>query len=78
MSTPSPRPEIAAGDHKAYMQFALSRACLSPPAWTKFSVGAVLVDAGSNTIISTGYSLELPEGSIGEPGTFHLPFPGRA
>ncbi|KAL8949394.1 MAG: hypothetical protein Q9222_004495 [Ikaeria aurantiellina] len=67
---PNPR-KIAAGDHKGYMQYALAQAQLSPPASTKFSVGAVLVDADANEILSTGYSLELPRDSHGEPGTTH-------
>lgn len=64
-------PTIAAGDHKAYMEYALKLAQLSPPASTKFCVGAVLVDADANTIISTGYSLELPQDSLGNPASTH-------
>ena len=55
----------------SHMNFALERARLSPPASTKFCVGAVLVDAGNNQILSTGYSLELPRDSLGDPGTTH-------
>ncbi|KAK8137395.1 hypothetical protein PG984_005335 [Apiospora sp. TS-2023a] len=44
---------------------------LSPPAATKFCVGAVLVDAGTNEVLSTGYSLELPGDRPGDPGTTH-------
>ncbi|KAG8532550.1 uncharacterized protein KY384_002427 [Bacidia gigantensis] len=64
-------PSIAAGDHKGYMEYAISIAKLSPPAPTKFCVGAVLVDHTNNSIISTGYSLELPRDSLGDPGTTH-------
>jgi pyrimidine deaminase RibD-like protein len=64
-------PTIAAGDHKGYMEYALEQACLSPPASTKFCVGAVLVDADKNSILSTGYSLELPRDSLGDPGSTH-------
>lgn len=53
------------------MTYALERARLSPPASTKFCVGAVLVDADKNEIISSGYSLELPRDSHGEPGSTH-------
>ena len=53
------------------MTYALERARLSPPASTKFCVGAVLVDADKNEILSTGYSLELPRDSHGEPGSTH-------
>ncbi len=71
MASEPPHPTISAGDHKAYMEYALERACLSPPASTKFCVGAVLVDADENVILSTGYSLELPRDSLGDPGSTH-------
>ena len=67
----SDHPVFAANDHKSYMKYALTRAQLSPPASTKFCVGAVLVDADANKILSTGYSLELPRDSIGDPGSTH-------
>ena len=62
---------IAAGDHKRYMEYALEQARLSPPASTKFCVGAVLVDADKNEILSTGYSMELPGNSPADPGNTH-------
>lgn len=62
---------IAAGDHKGYMEYALERARQSPPAPTKFCVGAVLVDADKNKILSTGYSIELPGDTLGDPGSTH-------
>ena len=71
MASEEPHPTIAAGDHKAFMQYALERARLSPPASTKFCVGAVLVDADKGEILSTGYSLELPRDSLGDPGSTH-------
>lgn len=71
MASETPYPNIAAGDHKAFMEYALDRARLSPPASTKFCVGAVLVDADRNEILSTGYSLELPRDSLGDPGSTH-------
>ena len=52
----SPSPD----DHAAYMQIAISLAKKSPPKPTNFCVGAVLVDADTNIILSTGYTLELP------------------
>lgn len=58
-SITSERPNIEAGDHKGYMQYALSLATLSPPKPTNFRVGAVLVDSAKNTILSTGYTLEV-------------------
>ncbi|GKZ29142.1 hypothetical protein AbraIFM66950_003302 [Aspergillus brasiliensis] len=64
-------PSIPAGDHKAYMEYALDQARLSPPAPTKFCVGAVLVDADKNAILSTGYSMELPGDRPGDPGNTH-------
>jgi pyrimidine deaminase RibD-like protein len=53
------QPAIAPGDHKAYMQYALSLANLSPLKPTNYRVGAVLVDESTNTILATGYTLEL-------------------
>jgi pyrimidine deaminase RibD-like protein len=52
-------PIIAPNDHRAYMQYALSLARLSPPKSTNFRVGALLVDAGANTILAAGHTLEL-------------------
>ena len=71
MASGSVHPAIAPGDHKAFMEYALSKARLSPPASTKFCVGAVLVDADKNEVLSTGYSLELPRDSLGDPGSTH-------
>ncbi|EAW21801.1 putative DRAP deaminase [Aspergillus fischeri NRRL 181] len=53
------------------MQYALEKARLSPPAPTKFCVGAVLVDADKNEILSTGYSMELPGDRPADPGNTH-------
>lgn len=52
------------------MEYALEQAQKSPPRPTKFRVGAVLLDAGSNTIIATGYSLELPGNTHAEQTCF--------
>lgn len=52
-------PKIAAGDHEAYMRYALSLARLSTPHPPDFSVGALLVDSKTGEIVSTGYTLEL-------------------
>ncbi|KAI0471220.1 cytidine deaminase-like protein [Xylaria cf. heliscus] len=71
MTAPEAHSAIPAGDHKAYMEHALSRARLSTPAPTKFCVGAVLVDADRNEILSTGYSMELPGDRPGDPGNTH-------
>ena len=71
MTSTLPNNGIARGDHKAYIKLALEQARLSPPINTKFCVGAILVDAESNAILSTGYSWELPEGTLGERGSTH-------
>ncbi|RAK88060.1 DRAP deaminase [Aspergillus costaricaensis CBS 115574] len=71
MAAKPSHPSIPAGDHKAYMGYALDQARLSPPAPTKFCVGAVLVDADKNEILSTGYSMELPGDRPGDPGNTH-------
>ncbi len=71
MAFESSHPKIAAGNHEGFMEYALDKARLSPPASTKFCVGAVLVDAEKNEILSTGYSLELPRDSLGDPGSTH-------
>ena len=59
MDSEPAHPAIAAGDHKDYMKYALEQARRSPPLSTNFCVGAVLVDADKNEILSTGYTLEL-------------------
>jgi pyrimidine deaminase RibD-like protein len=64
-------PNIAAGGHRAYMGYAPEQARLSPPAPTKFCVGAVLVDADKNEILSTGYSMDLPGNTPGDPSNTH-------
>lgn len=64
-------PTFAIGDHEAFMEFALIQAQKSPPAANKFCVGAVLVDAGTGKVLSTGYSLEYPRDYKGDPGTTH-------
>ena len=43
-----------------YMDLCLELASKSPPKPSNYRVGAVLVSAASNTILSTGYTLELP------------------
>ncbi|KAI1026844.1 hypothetical protein LB505_000835 [Fusarium chuoi] len=64
-------PTFGVGDHEAFMEFALTQAKKSPPAANKFCVGAVLVNAGTGRVISTGYSLEYPRDYKGDPGTTH-------
>ncbi|KAM7201151.1 Cytidine deaminase-like protein [Rhypophila sp. PSN 637] len=64
-------PNIAPGDHKSYMLYAVEQARLSPPSPSKFCVGAVLVDADKNEVLSTGYSEELPGNRPNYPGSIH-------
>ena len=52
------------------MEYALEQARKSPPRPTNFRVGAVLLDADSNTVIATGYSLELPGNTHAEQTCF--------
>ena len=47
-------------DHIQYLKVAISEAQNSPPRPTNYRVGAVLVNSQLNTILSTGYTLELP------------------
>jgi len=51
------------------MLHTLDQARRSPPSPSKFCVGAVLVDADKNEILSTGYSEELPRDRPGDPGS---------
>lgn len=49
----------SADDHAGYMRYALSLARKSPPKPTNYRVGAVVLDAKTNTVLSTGFTLEL-------------------
>lgn len=51
--------DIQPNDHRAYMEYALTRARKSPPKSTNYAVGAVVVDQSTNTILADGYTLEL-------------------
>ncbi len=64
-------PTIPPGDHEKFMLYALEKASLSPPAPTKFCVGACLVNGDTGEIFSTGYSEELPRDRPGDPGSTH-------
>jgi pyrimidine deaminase RibD-like protein len=46
--------------HLHYLRLALAQAQQSPPKPTNFCVGAVLLDPATDSILSTGYTLELP------------------
>lgn len=52
--------DMAPQSHEDYMNLCLELASKSPPRPSNFRVGAVLVAAATNTILSTGYTLELP------------------
>lgn len=71
MASEKNQPTIAAGDHKAYMEYALEQARHSPQLAGKFGVGAVLVDADKNETLSTGWSMELPDSNPADPGKPH-------
>lgn len=51
------------------MLYALDQTHCSPPSPPKFCVGAALVDADKNEVLSTGYSEELPRDRPGDPGS---------
>ncbi|KAF9876347.1 piwi domain-containing protein [Colletotrichum karsti] len=61
---------IAPGDHKGYLEYALSLAKQSPPKPSNYRVGAVLVNPASNSVVSTGYTLELPGNTHAEQCCF--------
>ncbi|KAJ9151114.1 DRAP deaminase [Pleurostoma richardsiae] len=62
--------DIAAGDHTAFLEYALSLAKKSPPKPTNYRVGAVLVDLSTNTVLASGYTLELPGNTHAEQCCF--------
>lgn len=70
MDSEPAHPAIAAGNHEGYMKYALEQARCSPPLSTNFCVGAVLLDANKNEILSTGYTLELPGNTHAEQCCF--------
>lgn len=63
-------PFIPANDHLAYMKYALTLAQKSPPKPTNYRVGAVLVNAATNTILTTGYTLECEGNTHAEQSCF--------
>ncbi|KFY92414.1 hypothetical protein V498_04972 [Pseudogymnoascus sp. VKM F-4517 (FW-2822)] len=70
MASSPPHPATPPGDHAGYMSHALQQARLSPPKPTNFRVGAVLLDADTNTILATGYTGELPGNTHAEQCCF--------
>jgi pyrimidine deaminase RibD-like protein len=71
MASQDAHPTIQPGDHKAFMEYAVQNARLSPPSPDKYCVGAVLVDGDTGKILSTGYSLEMPGYMEGDGGSTH-------
>ncbi|KAI0382146.1 cytidine deaminase-like protein [Hypomontagnella monticulosa] len=69
-TTPLIPGDIEAEDHPSYMKLALSLATKSPPKPTNYRVGAVVVDAATNVILATGYTLELPGNTHAEQCCF--------
>ncbi|TEY48009.1 hypothetical protein BOTCAL_0299g00040 [Botryotinia calthae] len=57
-------------DHLTYLRQALDLARLSPPKPTNFCVGAVLLNASTNAVIATGYTLECPGNTHAEQCCF--------
>ncbi|KAG9246511.1 cytidine deaminase-like protein [Calycina marina] len=53
-----------------YMRYALTLAQKSPPKPTNYRVGAVLVDTNTNTILTTGYTLECEGNTHAEQSCF--------
>ena len=65
------RSHIAPSTQKAVMDYAVQLAMISPRSPDKFCVGAVLANGDTNTILATGYSLEMPGDMEGDPGSTH-------
>ena len=63
-------PVFEKGDHKAILEYALTLATQSPPKPTNYRVGAVLLNLTTNTITSTGYTLELEGNTHAEQCAF--------
>ncbi|CAD6443906.1 27f600bf-16d4-42ff-b9a8-1a206dae1d8d [Sclerotinia trifoliorum] len=61
--------KVSAG-HLTYLRQALDLARLSPPKPTNFRVGALLLNASTNTVIATGYTLECPGNTHAEQCCF--------
>ncbi|KAF1957083.1 cytidine deaminase-like protein [Byssothecium circinans] len=55
-----PDPKDNPTDHHSHLRHALALAQLSPPKPTNYRVGALLLNPSTSTILSTGYTLELP------------------
>lgn len=57
-------------DHVAYMRQALDLARKSAPKPTNYRVGALLVDARTNTVLASGYTLECEGNTHAEQSCF--------
>jgi len=63
-------PGLSSRLHVEYMQQALNLARKSPPKPTNYRVGALLVDAKTNTVLTTGYTLECEGNTHAEQSCF--------
>ncbi|KAL8307524.1 hypothetical protein RB593_006083 [Gaeumannomyces tritici] len=66
-----PYPRFEPGDHDAFMELAIEEAKKSQPDPGKFAVGAVLVDADTGQVLSSGFYLEYPDDYLGDVGSTH-------
>jgi pyrimidine deaminase RibD-like protein len=57
-------------EHVEYMRQALNLARKSPPKPTNYRVGALLVDAKTNTVLASGYTLECEGNTHAEQSCF--------
>jgi pyrimidine deaminase RibD-like protein len=60
----------SSSDHVEYMRQALDLARKSPPKPTNYRVGALLVDAKTNTVLASGYTLECEGNTHAEQSCF--------
>lgn len=70
-SLPPPPTELTPTDHHGYLKYCLTLAKQSPPKPTNYRVGALLLSPSTNTIISTGYTLEVPGNMHAEQVCFY-------
>lgn len=64
-------PQLTSKDHRGHLEYCLTLAKLSPPKPTNYRVGALLSSPSTNTILSTGYTLEVPGNTHAEQVCFH-------
>lgn len=69
-SNPPALPQLGPTDHLGHLEYCLTLAKLSPPKPTNYRVGALLLSPSTNTLLSTGYTLELPGNTHAEQVCF--------